>query len=108
MKDAETSANIIFNEEEQMSLRKALDHAKESMRLIMDTLQSKGRTIDSAISNVIPTEEVTQLHAALPLMENGGRFIISSIPRSTLPDNNLNYRVQECGLGKSSTLRHTN
>ena len=40
-------------------------------------------------------------------MDNGGRFIISSIPRSTLPDNNLNYRVQECGLGKSSTLHHT-
>jgi len=29
MKDAETSANIIFNEEERMTIRKALNQAKD-------------------------------------------------------------------------------
>ncbi len=92
-------ADICIKDDESATLRKALDQAKESLKVIYDTLHSKCRELEAAITNVIPTEEVTQLYAALPVMENGGRFTISSIPRSTLPDNNLNFRVQECGLG---------
>ena len=59
MKDAETMAGIIFKEEERVTLRKALDQARESLMVIIKTLENKGRTLDVAISNVAPTEEVT-------------------------------------------------
>ena len=42
MKDAEISANIIFEKEERVTLRKALDQAKESLGIILNTLRNKG------------------------------------------------------------------
>jgi len=107
MKDAETTANIIFNEKERVTLRKALDQAKESLTFISNTLKRKGQAIDTAIASIIPTELRTTYHAALPVMENGGRFIISSNPCNFPPENNLNFRVQECGLGKSVIAQYT-
>ena len=59
MKESGTMTDIIFNDEERMTLRRALDQAKESLTLIWSTLHSKGRMIDTTISSIIPTEEVT-------------------------------------------------
>ena len=107
MKEASTMANIPFKDDERITLRKAIDQAKESLAIICATLQSKGQELDTVISNIIPADEVTQLHAALPLMENGGRFIISSNPCHTLPDNYLNHIVQESGMGRSVVARYS-
>jgi hypothetical protein len=107
MKDAETSANIIFNQEERVSLRKALNQAKESLGFILNTLKCKEEAIRTAIASIVPTEFRITLHAALPVMENGGRFCISSIPCAFPPGNNLNFRVHEAGIGRSVIIQYT-
>ena len=40
-------------------------------------------------------------------MGEGGRFIISKNHMNRLPENNLNFMVQELGLGKRATLTHS-
>ena len=40
-------------------------------------------------------------------MGEGGRFAISKNHKNQLPENNLNFMVQELGLGKRATLTHS-
>ena len=100
-------ADIPFKEEERVTLRKALDQAKESLAIILATLQSKGQALVTAIASIVPAELRATLHAALPMMGNGGRFLISPNPCAFPPANNLNFRVHEAGLGRSVKAQYT-
>ena len=86
---------IPWPEEEKLTIRKCLDQAKTLIAQVASILSSRARSLESKVASLHPDTRQTFYHAAVPLIEAGGRVVFSSINCNHLPQGNVNQIAQE-------------
>ena len=99
--------NVSISAEEHITIRQHLDTGKQAIAAVEALLHQKLRALSARIASIGPQVATMSMHAAHAVMGEGGRFTVSSNACGRLPDNNLNFMVQQLGLGSRSTLTYT-